>query len=103
MTAGSTSVLRRRPDDLCAFHIQSRAGLVQQENFWVGCQRTGDAKPLLLAARELQSALVQFILHFLPKTCDLQILPDNAVQLCLFTGSVVQWGIAWGSTMRRMV
>jgi hypothetical protein len=63
--------------------VESRAGLVHQQDVGLGGNRPGDAQPLLLAARQRQSALVQLVLDRFPECGTLQCLLYTFLDIAL--------------------
>src|SRR2546423_952058 len=47
--------------------VERRAGLVEQQNFWLHRQGSGDAQPLLLSAGQACAWLVEPVLYFVPQ------------------------------------
>lgn len=52
--------------------IESAAGFVEQKHLGLGCDRTCDAKPLLLSSGESESTLLEAVFDFIPKSGSLE-------------------------------
>src|SRR5229473_784137 len=63
--------------------VECRARLVEQDDFGPYRDGAGDAKPLLLAARQAQTAGVELVLDLVPQRAAAQRLFDAAVHLGL--------------------
>src|SRR5487761_626319 len=69
--------LREQLLDLCrADGIESRAGLIEQEDLRADGERPRDAQTLLLPSRKAEAGLVELVLHFIPQTRFGQSMPD---------------------------
>src|SRR5580698_11157013 len=78
-------ILRQFLDQLldlgCRDRIERRTGLVEQDHFGPHRDGAGDAKPLLLAAREALAVGVELVLDFVPQCGAPQRGLDAAVEL----------------------
>src|SRR5450759_4065922 len=68
-------------DFLCRDRVERRGRLVEEEDLRVVGQRTCDAEPLLLAARERKGAVAKAVLHFIPQCGTTKRRLDDHVQI----------------------
>ena len=76
---GGNCLLETRRGD----RIQGRGRLIQQQDFWLYRDTAGDAEALLLAAREAEPGVLEFVFDLIPEGCATQRLFDPVGQVRL--------------------
>jgi len=61
--------------------IECGTRLIEQNHVGTGCHRAGNAKALLLAAREAQPRFLKLVLHFTPQRGALERVFDATIQV----------------------